>query len=107
MSTITLELPDALVKALQARDVQDISTFATGAMWDKIEYLDSEPEGLSEISEKEAEALAASNAKACLDGWESYKRGEYVTLEAWEEERKAKREERKKQRAESDQSVAA
>jgi hypothetical protein len=89
MSTITLELPDALVKALQAHDVQDISTFATGAMWDKIEYLDSEPEGLSELGEEEAQA--ASNAKACLDGWESYKRGEYVTLEAWEEERKAKR----------------
>jgi hypothetical protein len=45
--------------------VQDISIFATGAMWDKIEYLDSETE---EPSEEEAEALAASNAQACLDG---------------------------------------
>jgi hypothetical protein len=41
------------------------------------------------LSKKEAEALAISNARACLDGWESYKRGEYILAKDYFAEKRA------------------
>jgi hypothetical protein len=97
MTTITL--PDALIEALKAHDVQDIDTFATGAIWEKLEYLDhEEAEEETTLSEEEAEVLAASNAQACLDGWESYKRGEYVLAKDYFAEKRAEWAELKKRR---------
>jgi hypothetical protein len=101
MTTITL--PDALIEALKAHDVQDIDTFATGAIWEKLEYLDYEDheeveESEVALSEEEAEALAASNAQACLDGWESYKRGEYVLAKDYFAEKRAEWAELKRRR---------
>jgi hypothetical protein len=97
MSTVTLELPDTLVEALKAHDVQDISQFAAGAMWEKIEYLDQENEQ-KEPNEGESETKFQSRIKAMRESLDAYERGEWVDGDEWIAQRRAEMAERKRHR---------
>jgi two-component SAPR family response regulator len=58
MSTITLNLPDALVKELKKRDVRDMDQFAIEAFWQKLDEDDSEelaPETIARMRESIAQ----------------------------------------------------
>jgi hypothetical protein len=50
MSTITLNLPDALINELRERDVRDIDQFAIEAFWQKLDE-ELTPETISRMRE--------------------------------------------------------
>jgi acyl CoA:acetate/3-ketoacid CoA transferase alpha subunit len=81
----TINIPDALIEALKAHDVQDFETFATGAMWRELEHL--------EIKNNQEDDLefTQSDLTACRDSLAAIERGEYMTLEDWRAERLARR----------------
>jgi hypothetical protein len=83
----TINIPDALVEALKAHDVQDFETFATGAMWRELEHIEAEN---SQEIEDNLE-FTQSDLTACRDSIAAIERGEYMTLEDWRSERLAKR----------------
>jgi hypothetical protein len=87
MSTITLDLPDALIESLKAHDVQDISTFAVGAMWRELEDMDDEHDEQSELEEPEAEFQ--HRVQAIREGLNAYERGDWVDGDAWIAKRRA------------------
>jgi hypothetical protein len=99
MSTITLDLPDALIESLKAHDVQDISTFAVGAMWRELEDMDDEHDEQGEPQESgESEAEFQHRVQAIREGLEAYERGDWIDGDAWIAKRRAEMAERKRQR---------
>jgi hypothetical protein len=101
MTVVTLNLPDALAQKLNA--MPDRDEYATEVfMHDLAELTEvadlTEVNDDIELSEEEEEALAASNAQACLDSLAAYERGEYVPARDFFARKKAEWEAIKKQR---------
>jgi hypothetical protein len=67
MSTITLNLPDALVNELRERDVRDIDQFAVEAFWQKLDEDNDEeltPETIARMREGIAQADRGEGIRA-------------------------------------------
>ena len=71
MSTITLNLPDALVEKLEAMNVGDISSFATDALWHEIE----------ERQNRKTEEEIESTVSVCKESLAEFDRGEFIRAE--------------------------
>jgi hypothetical protein len=89
MTAITINIPDKL--AAKLHELSDPDQFVTGLLTDNLDFSLEE-----DLTEEEAEALAVSNAQACMDSMEAYKRGEYMTLKEFMDGFYACREARKK-----------
>jgi hypothetical protein len=83
MSTITLNLPDALVNELRERDVRDLDQFAIEAFWQKLDE-DNDDELTPETIARMREGIAQAD------------RGEGIPAEDLFARLKAEREARRK-----------